>query len=348
LEVVNAGAIPQTSVEIEVEINQGVDWSVQFDFSLPLILSQDTLRQLVELEFERCGWLNITAEVFSANDDLADDNKRAVRAYVSCLESPLIINEFMPVPYIGQTEWVEVYNRSERVVDIQGWQISDNSLSGKTWIDSSMKIEPNEYLLLSEEPEINACAWDCLIIPVAGFPTLNNSEDRVVIFDPRGLGMDAVSYDAFSALVEGRSRERIRTIGAGSGSDNWGLCINESGSTPGYENSLHLTALSQQLDIELDPNPFTPNGDGQQDELIIRYELPVEQALMSVMIYDMAGRKIAEPVQIRAIAHRGQVSWDGMTSYGGIATTGLYICKLLIDDLQGNVSETLRKVYLHR
>ena len=346
LEVVNAGAIPQTSIEIEVEIDQGDNWSVQFDFSLPLILSQDTLRQVVELEVEHCGWLNITAEVFSVNDDLADDNKRTLRSYVSCLESPLIINEFMPVPYAGQTEWVEVINRSERVVDLQGWQLSDNSLSGKTWTDSSLKLEAGGYLLLSDEPEINACAWDCFTLPIAGFPTLNNSADIVVLFDPLGSEMDTVSYDEFSALVEGRSRERIRTTKTDS--DNWGLCINESGATPGYENSLHLTALSQQLDIELDPNPFTPNGDGQQDELIIRYELPVEQALMSIMIYDMAGRKIAEPVQIRAIAHRGQVSWDGMTSYGGIAATGLYICKLLIDDLQGNVSETLRKVYLHR
>ncbi|NQV16046.1 hypothetical protein HQ531_11360 [bacterium] len=124
------------------------------------------------------------------------------------------------------------------------------------------------------------------------------------------------------------------------------MCIDESAATPGCENSLHLLELATRLTIDLSPNPFTPNGDGQSDELRINFELPVEQGLLSIMIFDMAGRKIAEPCQAKPVSHRGSLIWNGEAGYGGIAVTGLYICMVMVDDLQGNVTEVLKKIYL--
>ncbi|MEA3288450.1 MAG: lamin tail domain-containing protein [Candidatus Marinimicrobia bacterium] len=348
LQIINAGFDPADIASVNLRLFQDTEELAEYHEVLPILAGGDTLFWQIELELDQCGWIEMVAEVQSYNDNLPADNILTLKSYISCLATPLIINELMPVPLFEQPEWIELYNRSNRNVDLQDWLISDNSLAGKVITDSSLVLAPGAYLLLTGSVELASNMEEDQVQFVSGFPTLNNSEDGLVLYDPQGIHMDAMSYNTYTAMAEGRSLERIRSAARGDDPRNWGICIDEAASTAGRENSLNLEILPPQLTIKLNPNPFTPNGDGQADELVIQYELPMEQGLMSVMIFDMAGRKIAEPVQARAVSHRGQLCWDGEAGYGGKAVTGLYIMKMLVDDLAGNVYEILEKVYLVR
>ena len=348
LQIINAGFDPVDIASIIIQVFQGADILTGSDESLPSVEAGDTLLWSADLELDQCGWIDLVAEIIFSDDEIPSDNRLVLRSYISCLSTPLVINELMPIPLSGQMEWVELYNRSSHTVDLQNWLISDNSLMGKVITDSSLSLAAGSYLILMPQADLNQDPGYGPVQFVHGFPSLNNAEDALVLFDPQDIRMDEMFYNDFTALASGRSLERIQSDVPGSDPRNWGICIAGSASTAGQENSLHLEELPPRLTIDLSPNPFTPDGDGQADELFIHYELPMEQGLMSIMIFDMAGRKIAEPVQARVVSHRGQLCWDGEAGYGGKAVTGLYIMKLLVDDLAGNVYEVLEKVYLVR
>jgi len=346
--IINTGANQILDAELSLRTFRGnVQLHEELAF-LPPIYSEDTLVWRTELVTDTPGWVELRAELIASQDETVEDNRIDQRFYVSNHTSPLIINEIYPLPLFEQFEWVEIYNRSNTEMDIQGWSIADNAGAPKLISDSSLVIDPNTYLLLSGQVETISWSMHVPLQIIPSFPSLNNTADAVVLFDPHGNKMDDMLYDQFTELVEGRSLERIRSELPGSEPGNWAVCVDMNASTPGLENSLHLSSLAPDLQIHLTPNPFTPDGNGQEDQLLIQYDLPIEHGLMTIMIFDMAGRKIAEPVQAKPVGHKGQLVWDGTANYGGIAVTGLYVMKLLVDDQAGRVWKKLQKVYLIR
>ncbi|NQV41639.1 MAG: lamin tail domain-containing protein [Candidatus Marinimicrobia bacterium] len=308
----------------------------------------DAITRDVDLFSETSGWVTLEVTVHDDGDETSNDNIISQQIYLSEEGSGPILNEVMPLPVVGQDEWIEMYNGSENPIDLRGWVLTDNSGVTASLSDTSLLLAGRHYLVFGPDDAKGQESHDGGYQYIQHFPTLNNTEERLKLYDPQGIPMDGMSYDNFTGLVTGRSLERIRFHVSGEDPGNWSVCVNDFGSTPGEENSLHLDALGSILDVELNPNPFSPNGDGKDDQLVIRYELPFERGLMSVMVFDMAGRQIACPVQVKPISHRGQVWWDGEANYGGKAVTGLYIMKLLFDDQAGKVWSCLKKVYLIR
>jgi hypothetical protein len=320
------------------------DWSS----TLLDIGAGDTLMTEMELLSANSGWITLEITILLDGDETAHDNTIIQHIYISKTVADLILNEVMPLPVMDQNEWVEIYNRSDKALDLMGWRLADKSGTSVSLSDSSLLLEENHFLVFGSEDYVNPGLHVEKYKPIQHFPTLNNTEEQLTLYDPQGIPMDGMFYNSNTELVTGRSLERIRSHISGDETGNWGICIADGGSTPGEENSLYLDALGSHLDVELTPNPFSPDGDGQNDQLMISYELPFEHGLMSIMVFDMAGRQIAWPVQIKPVSHRGQAWWDGEANYGGKAVTGLYIMKLLFDDQAGKVWTCLKKVYLIR
>jgi len=348
VELGNAGNVDVSGVDLSFRgIQRGIQHFEQ-QMSVPEMIPGDTISIEVELTLEVSGWVQLMAELVTQTQDMSADLQVERSVFLSSNETPLVINEVMCLPALGGGEWVEIYNLGTKRVDLDGWCIKDRSDKLVMLSDSSLLMDSQSYLVVGDDLNGLSQPFQATFLELSNFPTLNNTEDGVTLFDPQGIEMDAMDYSASTELVEGRSLERIRPQNSGVLSENWSVCIHEDGSTPGRRNSLFLDQLAEKLEITLDPNPFSPNGDGRGDELRINYELPFEFGLMSITVFDMAGRKIAEPVNLQAVSHRGQVVWDGEATYGGKAVTGLYIMKLLFDDRSGRVWHALRKVYLIR
>ena len=84
---------------------------------------------------------------------------------------------------------------------------------------------------------------------------------------------------------------------------------------------------------QIAPNPFTPNGDGLNDEVTFSFDLflvldPVD---VQLEIYDLSGRRIAQLQTGGSTAGRLQVAWDGRDSRGQVAPPGIYLYRLAID-----------------
>ena len=133
-------------------------------------------------------------------------------------------------------------------------------------------------------------------------------------------------------------------------SDNlnrWGVAVNAEAMTPGIENSLHFDELPQTGAIAFEANPFSPNGDGVDDELLIKYKLPYEQGIIKLQIFDMAGRIIATPYWNVHFPQEGLLKWNGKRNDGSNARIGIYIVKFTAKDpASGKVWEKVKTVVL--
>jgi len=93
------------------------------------------------------------------------------------------------------------------------------------------------------------------------------------------------------------------------------------------------------LDVRLEPNPFTPNGDGVGDEVRITFsvaQVNVERPVR-VTIWDLGGRKIRERVaRRRRAAGAYALRWRGEDDRGRIVPPGAYICRLRVDADSGS------------
>jgi len=91
------------------------------------------------------------------------------------------------------------------------------------------------------------------------------------------------------------------------------------------------------------PNPFTPNGDGINDEATIQYNLlslstprPVEIAL-----YDLSGRRVR--VLFNGVEANGRYLdkvWDGRDDLGQQVPPGLYIARVFVAGDSGEAQQS--------
>ncbi len=81
------------------------------------------------------------------------------------------------------------------------------------------------------------------------------------------------------------------------------------------------------------PNPFTPNGDGINDEVTFSFNLVrlLEPVNVQVNIYDLSGRPIAQIHTGGSSASNVQIKWDGRESHGQLAPPGIYLYRVVAD-----------------
>ena len=88
-----------------------------------------------------------------------------------------------------------------------------------------------------------------------------------------------------------------------------------------------LTGTTQLIDdLSISSPVLTPNGDGINDEVVIRFvAFKVEQHTPQVRIFDLAGRPVAELATpaIDGVAH--VFTWNGRTTQGNLVPPGTYL-----------------------
>lgn len=85
--------------------------------------------------------------------------------------------------------------------------------------------------------------------------------------------------------------------------------------------------------VRLTPNPFTPNGDGVNDAVVVGYSLlslsvprPVD-----IRVHDLAGRLVRVLHEgLEASGRYEDKNWDGRDGQGRLVAPGIYIvCRSL-------------------
>lgn len=92
--------------------------------------------------------------------------------------------------------------------------------------------------------------------------------------------------------------------------------------------------VQKTLDLRtIGPNPFTPNGDGINDQAVFDFDLFLLtiQAKIEVTIFDMAGRPVRKLGPLFSRAGEQRLAWDGRDEANELMPPGLYLYQLSVD-----------------
>jgi hypothetical protein len=272
----------------------------------------------------------------------------------------LVINEVLFNPKDNGVDYVEIYNRSEKIIDIRDMRLAnyDDFILDYDNIsvisEEAFTLFPGEYWILCTAPQIVKNQFLCKhpnnFIEMVDFISLPNSEGNVYLLTPALQVIDSLDYSEdmqFSMLssLDGVSLERINYNEQGI--NNWHSASESSGfGTPSYQNSQFRTQGQSSGSISLENEIFSPDNDGYQDLLGIQYELEVGTIISSMVIYDAVGNKIKVLEQNFLAGGSGTLYWDGLDDQNQKAPIGVYIIFVETLNAQGNVERFKLKTTL--
>jgi hypothetical protein len=261
------------------------------------------------------------------SDDECPQNDSVQKIYVVPFEPGVVlINEIMFRPESNTPEWIELYNPGSVDIDLFRWQLADRDSSRAATCQEHVLLPAGRFLVLAGHSIARLGAQlDFAELLLADFPALNNDSDSVVLSDAAGQEIDRVDYLASWGAGTGVSLERISPKLPADRQDNWAGCVALSGSTPGDANSLLAEKLPQDVKLFLSPNPFSPDGDGVDDLLTIRFEVPFYVSAVNVKIFDLLGRMVCFLSNNRWSAAYSSLVWDGRDSRQQRLAVGIYV-----------------------
>lgn len=238
----------------------------------------------------------------------------------------ILINEVLFNPPTGYTEFVEVYNNSQKVLDIKDLRLGNLNTDGSfrdfiNPVPEGLLIFPGQYMAFSTSGRSLCQYYTCLepinIIKVSSMPSYPQSSGGVVLTDFGGNVIDSFLYNDkmhFKLLTDkkGVSLERIEFDRSTIDQTNWNSAASNAGyATPGFINSQARVPNIQNQKVWLDPKVFSPDGDGYNDQLNIRFDLEKNGFVVNVYVYNSSGIFISQPVSNQYVNSEGVLVWDG-------------------------------------
>lgn len=258
--------------------------------------------------------------------------------YDKLIPQDLLINEVLSYPKPGGTDFVEIYNFSDKIIDLRRVSIARvNALgapgSKRPVVDRPAFIAPGEYKVLTRRattimqhyPNSRANTF----IEVPGLPDFNNETGGVVLYGD-STTIDSLFYNPsmHSPLIsvhQGVSLERQQfSVPANAPGNFRSASTAVGGATPGYENSGGNTGVSEET-IYLNSKTFSPDGDGFEDALEILYRLPESGFMISVSVYSDGGQLVRRLVRNQSVGTQGTLVWDGRSDTGRLLPVGIYV-----------------------
>ena len=259
----------------------------------------------------------------------------------------VIINEILFNPPPGGVDFVELYNLSDKYINLRGWKlgnIQDHKTDNRRVITRDNKLYgPGEYLAITPNPDVlfthyTRGVYDHFMAAI--LPGFADYEGTAVLIDGAGQTLDSVYYHEdmhFELLrdVDGVSLERVSFVQSSTDPANWRSASTTVGyATPGYVNSHYLAGEQPENGLTVEPKVFIPDNNGTDDFTRISFNMEQGSWVATLMIYDLQGRPVRELASSTLVPSNGYFIWDGVTDSGSRAPMGLYL--ILFESFSSN------------
>lgn len=307
--------------------------------------------------------LTINAVTDCKGNAIGAFNKTKVGLPQTSMPHDVVVNEVLFNPKSGAYDYVEFYNRSNKIIDAAKLYIATRNGSG---IVGSLKrisvmpfyLFPGDYMLVTEDEASlqkeyfvkNANAL-CILSSLPSFP---DDKGTVTLIELNGTVIDEVSYDDdwhFGLMdnKEGVALERIDPDAPSQNKNNWHSASTTAGyGTPTYQNSQLKRAEDIKASLEVSPRIFSPDNDGRDDIASISYKVEEAGYVANVIIFDAAGRAVRHLVKNDLLQLKGGWNWDGLGESRNKLPVGTYIVFTEIFNLQGKKKSFKNSLVLAR
>ena len=274
----------------------------------------------------------------------------------------VVINEILFNPRPGGVDYVELYNRSGKIVNCRQLYVANRNSGGvmstRTQLTrDSLLLFPGDYLLLTTDPPVVLQQYVSLhpeaFLAVTSLPSFANDKGSVILTNLQGNILDEVKYADqwhFQLITntQGVALERIDYNGP-STKENFHSAATSAGyGTPGYKNSQYKPEGTVQGSLFVDPEVFSPDNDGVDDIVSVVYTFPAPGNVANINIYDANGRLVRYLQKNALCGIKGVYLWDGLGDKMQKLPIGIYIILTEIFNVDGKRKQFKNTVVLAR
>jgi len=290
-------------------------------------------------------------------------NQAQVGLPQDALANDVIINEILFNPRSGGFDYVEFYNRSNKIIDANKLTIANRNSLGvfnslKKLSETSRFILPGEYVVITESVASLSLEYFVqnpnAVLVVSTLPSFPDDAGNVVLLNAQGNVVDEVKYldDWHFSLIandDGVSLERIDPDGPSTDRNNFHSAASTAGyGTPGYKNSQYKQTAITNTTIAITPKIFSPDNDGTDDIATIQYSVNQPGFVANITILDAAGRQVRHLVKNNTLGLTGSWNWDGLNEKGAKLSIGTYIIYTELFNLDGKNERFKNTIVLAR
>jgi hypothetical protein len=284
-------------------------------------------------------------DVYDCNGNLIEPTTISFALPEAAEQNDIVINEVLFNPRPNGYDFVELYNKSDKYINLKNW-----NLSGFPILDKDFIMTPMSYLAITPSiVSIQSNYPSAVNLYETSLPSMPDDEGTITMIDNAGDTIDHFTYsdDMHSKILsdtEGISLERISANVATDDRSNWHSANTSAGyATPGYVNSNSRPDFAfEESTISLRPEVINPSGSAPFSQIF--YHFDRGGSIANVSVVDPDGRVIKTIAANETIGTEGSFQWDGDRSDGSPARCGYYMVWFQVFDLEGKVKTYRNRV----
>ncbi|WP_291861214.1 lamin tail domain-containing protein [Marinilabilia sp.] len=254
----------------------------------------------------------------------------------------VIINELLFDPPIDGCDYVELYNHSDKILALDSLCLARGGEEGipESLVPLSDKCRwflPGTYLCFANDAdwvkEYFKLPDTSNLISLPRLPNYVTEGGIVFVARKNGTIIEQMNYSPshhFSLLADtkGVALERTQFDAPSKNPMTWHSAASTAGyGTPGSINSQQIKAKKEKPEklFSVSPEIFTPDLDGNDDQLIISYLFDKPGKKGTFTVYDAEGFQVKELVNNQSLGTSGIITWDGTNDDHAKVPPGIYI-----------------------
>lgn len=262
----------------------------------------------------------------------------------------VVINEILYNPINGDNDYIELYNNGTKLISVDSIQLSSVNEEG-TFNDpvhlnfKGRVVCPGDYLCLTTDRQAllnKSSKYNRQNIESLSIPSMSDDEGHIVLLNHSLEVVDDLSYDdswqyPLLASTEGVALERINASNATQDGNNWHSASETSGSgTPGSRNSQASRPVEGEM-LQLSSPWFSPDNDGVEDVLTLKYNSDNPGDVLSLVIYNAWGKEIIKLAEQQLTENGYEYHWNGCDEAGNMQPAGNYVVLWKVYNVNGHI-----------
>ena len=324
--------------------------NVQSAISISPLFDKVQLRLTTAMQANKVYNITVNNVTDCKNNTIGSKNKTKVGLPADAALTEMVINEILFNPKSGGYDYVEFYNRSNKIFEANKLYVANRNSSGvisSTRLISTIPyyVFPGDYIVVTEDAIKLSLDYmvqnpDAVFV-VSSLPSFPDDEGDVILLNSQGAVVDEVKYKddwQFALLADpnGVSLERIDPDGISQEATNWHSAASTAGfGTPTYKNSQYKLLQTINATVEITPKVFSPDNDGRDDIATIQYKTTEPGYVANITIYDANGRPVRNLVKNATLSLQGYWIWYGLDDKKLKLPVGTYILFTEIFNLNG-------------